>query len=144
MRLRLKGKFHRFGYASVSFGEPLSLKGFGSDVPALADELMARIAAEVPVLPVPLVATALLQADEPMNRAELDRAVRALLDDLPEAHLHMPRQDVGYMVEVGLRMLTQRHLVDEAGGFIVVEPEQRGLLDFYAASIAHLFRSRST
>ncbi len=144
LRLRLKGQFHRFGYASVSFGEPLSLKTFGSDVPALADELMARIAAEVPVLPVPLVATALLQAEEPLNRAELDRAVRRLVDDLPEAHLHMPRQDVGYMVEVGLRMLTQRHLVDEAGGFILLEPQERGLLEFYAASIAHLFRGRST
>ncbi len=30
LRLRLKGQFHRFGYASVSFGEPLSLKAFGT------------------------------------------------------------------------------------------------------------------
>ncbi len=104
---------------------------------------MARIAAEVPVLPVPLVATALLQADAPLNRAELDRAVRGLVEDLPEAHLHMPRQDVEYLTEVGLRMLILRHLVEEDGGFLVVDPAERPLLSFYAASIAHLFRSRS-
>ena len=87
----------------------------------------------------PLVATALLQAEGPLTRAELDRAVRALVDDLPQAHLHMPRQDVDYLLEVGLRMLILRHLVEDDGGFLVVDPAARPLLGFYAASIAHLF-----
>ncbi len=143
VRLRLKGKFHRFGYASVSFGEPLSLKSFSGDVPSLATELMARVAAEVPVLPVPLVATAMMQADAPLNRAELALAVQALVDDLPQAHLHMPRQDTAYMIDVGLRMLTLRHLVQDDDGLLQVVPAQRAVVAFYAASIAHLFRSRS-
>jgi len=143
LRLRLKGKFRRFGYASVSFGKPLSLHDFQGDVPELATELMARVAAEVPVLPVPLVATALLQASGPLNRAELDRAVIDLMVELPQAHLHMPRQDTGYLVEVGLRMLILRHLVQEQDGMFLVVPAERSLLEFYAASIAHLFRGRS-
>lgn len=141
--LRLKGKFHRFGYAAVSFGEPLSLKGFQGDVPALASELMRRVAAEVPVLPVPLVATVLLRADAPLNRAELEVAARDLIEDLPQAHLHMPRQDTGYLVEAGLRLLLQRHLVQERDGMLQLVPAQRSVIAFYAASIAHLFRTRS-
>lgn len=143
LRLRLRGKFHRFGYAAVSFGQPLSLKSFSGDVPALAAELMARVAAEVPVLPVPVVAAALLRADGPLNRAELERAVAALVDDLPQAHLHMPRQDTGYLVEAGLRMLILRHLVKDQDGLLQIDPAAHSLLGYYAASIAHLFRSRS-
>ncbi len=141
--LRLKGKFHRFGYAAVSFGEPLSLKGFSGDVPALASELMRRVAAEVPVLPVPLVAAAILKADAPLNRAELELAARNLVSDLPQAHLHMPRQDTGYLVEAGLRLLLQRHLVQERDGMLQLVPAQRSVVEYYAASIAHLLRTRS-
>lgn len=141
--LRLKGKFHRFGYAAVSFGEPLSLKGFSGDVPALASELMRRVAAEVPVLPVPLVAAAILKADAPLNRAELELAARNLVSDLPQAHLHMPRQDTGYLVEAGLRLLLQRHLVQERDGMLQLVPAQRSVVEYYAASITHLLRTRS-
>ncbi|MFU8865372.1 MAG: 1-acyl-sn-glycerol-3-phosphate acyltransferase [Rhodobacterales bacterium] len=141
--LRLKGKFHRFGYAAVSFGEPLSLNGFQGDVPALASELMRRVAAEVPVLPVPLVAAAILKADAPLNRAELEAAAQNLVGDLPQAHLHMPRQDTGYLVEAGLRLLLQRHLVQERDGMLRLVPAQRSVVEYYAASIAHLFRTRS-
>ncbi len=141
--LRLRGKFHRFGYAAVSFGEPLSLKSFEGNVPDLAAMLMARVATEVPVLPVPLVATAFVQAGAPMNRAELERAVRKLVEELPQAQQHMPRQDSGYMVEAGLRLLIQRHLVQEEHGLLRVDPAAHSLLAYYAASIAHLFRSCS-
>ena len=143
LRLRFKGKFHRFGYASVSFGRPLSLNSFPGDVPALATELMRRVAAEVPVLPVPLVATAMLRAQAPLTRAELDLAVRALVADLPQAHLHMPRQDTGYMIDVGLRMLILRRLVRDEGGLLQINPAERDVVAFYAASIAHLFRGCS-
>lgn len=141
--LRLRGKFHRFGYAAVSFGEPLSLNGFAGDVPALASELMRRVAAEVPVLPVPLVAAAMLKAEAPLNRAELEVAAQKLVGDLPQAHLHMPRQDTSYLVEAGLRLLLQRHLVQERDGMLQLVPAQRSVVEFYAASISHLFRTRS-
>jgi glycerol-3-phosphate O-acyltransferase len=89
------------------------------------------------------VATALLKAQGPVNRAELDRAVVGLVAALPEAHLHMPRQDTGYLVEVGLRMLILRHLVQERDGLLQIVPTERPLLEFYAASIAHLLCGRS-
>uniref|UniRef100_UPI00260C905F 1-acyl-sn-glycerol-3-phosphate acyltransferase n=1 Tax=uncultured Roseovarius sp. TaxID=293344 RepID=UPI00260C905F len=58
--LKLRGRYHRHGYAAVSFGAPMSLRAYQAEHPAggvegLARALMARIGAEVPVLPVPLV-----------------------------------------------------------------------------------------
>ena len=61
----------------------------GDIVVPLAKELMLRVGQEVPVLPVPLVATALLQAGAPLSRAELEAAVNDLMADLPNAHVHI-------------------------------------------------------
>ena len=65
--LKLRGRHRRFGEAAVRFGAPVSLKAFEAQHPAslvkdLARLLMERIGEEVPVLPVPLVARALLEA----------------------------------------------------------------------------------
>ena len=59
--LRLIGRKHRFGYAAVSFGAPLSLHRLRAETQGdltipLARTLNRRIGALVPVLPVPLVA----------------------------------------------------------------------------------------
>ena len=146
--LRLRGKYHRFGYAAVSFGAPVSLREFTRDhsgdlVPALATELMQRIGDEVPVLPVPLVATALLDAAGPLTRAELEDAVNAIMAKLHNAHVHVPRDDPGYAVEVGLRNLSRRQITIDREGRFTVAADDIPLLTFYAASIAHLFRARS-
>jgi len=62
---RLRGKIKQFGTANVSFGHPLSLRGFAAshdnETKAVGMELMKRISNVVPLLPVPLVARALLK-----------------------------------------------------------------------------------
>jgi glycerol-3-phosphate O-acyltransferase len=135
--LRVTGRFHRFGYAAVSFGRPVSLRAEPALVAApeaLAQTLMDRIAAVIPVLPVPLAAHLLQQG--PKTRAELELAFSAALDGLTTAHVHLPRNNRDYAVEVGLRALTERGIVTEKGGlFEVAEPET---VAFYARSIAHL------
>jgi crotonyl-CoA carboxylase/reductase len=78
--LRLTGKFHRYGYAAVCFGDPLSLTEFlgvsRPDQPAArGGELMARIARAMPVTPVPLVCHALVNGAH--SRAELEQSVAA-------------------------------------------------------------------
>ena len=148
--LRLRGKYHRFGYAAVSFGAPVSLREFVKDrdaksgdvVVPLAQELMHRIGDEVPVLPVPLVATALLRAQEPLSRAQLEEAVAKLMADLPNAHVHIPRNDQGYAVEVGLRNLRRRLIAIEKDEKFSISPRDAPIISYYAASIAHLFRVR--
>lgn len=145
---RVSGKFHRFGYASVSFGKPLSLAEFLAQNPGVAEAptgllartLMARIRAVVPVLPVPVVA-AVLQEQERRTRAEIAARFAELVDDMASrgAHVHMPRGDLDYAVEVGLRLLELRQIIaaDTDGRYRVNAPD-RPLLTFYANSIAHL------
>ena len=56
------------------------------------------------------------------------------------AHIHIPRADQDYAVEVGLRMLLLRHFVLEENGLYRANPDEEILLRYYANSIAHLTR----
>ncbi len=154
--LRLTGRWHRFGYASVSFGEPLSLKAYltarslnlrerddaarfavTGDIAAV---MMQRVAAIVPVLPVPLIASVFDEAgEEQLSRIELMARVQGLIDTLRArgVHVHIPRRDVDYALEAGLRILTMRHLVIETDGLCQASPRERTVLRYYANSIAH-------
>jgi glycerol-3-phosphate O-acyltransferase len=154
--LRLSGRWYRFGYACVSFGAPLSLRQYvkerGIDfrvldqqtrfveVERLAKVLMEKAGAVVPALPVALVATALLAASAPLSVLELKARVLDLMQRLSirGTHVHIPRGDREYAIEVGLRMLRLRHLVAEADGLYSVQPDEIALLRYYANSIAHL------
>ena len=146
---RLTGKFHRFGYASVSFGTPLSLNeyldrhGTEDALEDLGHELMSRIRDVVPVLPVPVVA-AIMLGQESLSRGEVESGFAALVSDMEAkgAHVHLPRGDLGYATEVGIRLLTQRKLIIEDGDgpqarYRVNNPD-RLILSYYANSIAHL------
>ena len=145
--LRLTGRMHRFGYACVSFGQPLILSDFSQgaevDVAALGDELMQRVGAVVPVLPVSLVATVMREADGPLSPLEVKARTLALMRSLVAAgaHAHIPREDDDYAVEVGLRMMRLRRLVVEEDGLLSANPAEGGLLAYYANAIAHLKRA---
>jgi glycerol-3-phosphate O-acyltransferase len=142
--LRLTGKFHRYGYAAVCFGEPLSLTAFlghpRRDQPqALGEDLMARIAKAMPVTPVPLVSHALVNGAR--TRVELEKTVAARISAARArgAVIHIPRDDLDYTIEAGLRALTERRLItiDPSGTLAITEPGHR-MAVFYAASVAHL------
>ena len=146
--LRLTGRYHRHGYAAVSFGAPLALSEFHAQHPSapvedLAEELMQRIGQEVPVLPAPLVARALLRADGPLTHKQLDTTLSDMLNGLNGAHVHVPRGDRHYSTEVGLRTMRKRGFIKETPQGIEIVEAERPLLEYYAASIAHLFCDRS-
>lgn len=147
--LRLTGRMHRFGYACVSFGTPLSLTAFmqtrgEADIDALGAELMRRVGAVVPVLPVSLVATVMREADGPLSPLDVKSRTQTLMRALVAsgAHAHIPRGDDDYAVEVGLRMMRLRRLVLEADGLLTANPDEAPLLDYYANAIAHLPREQ--
>jgi len=145
--LWVRGRYHRHGYAAVSFGAPLSLAEFkagrpGATVEELGEQLMERIGQEIPVLPVPLVARALLE-NGPMTRIALEQAVTDMVAHVPQAHVHLPRMDMDYCVEVGLRMLVGRGIVSDQHGQLCIVEDEKPVLAFYAKSIAHLFRDCS-
>ncbi len=155
--LLLRSRWHRLGYACVNFGTPVSVRAWSAargvdfdhlpreqrqlEVAALGRHLMDQVGQLIPVLPVPLVATVLLQQGErAIGELELKSAVAELVSALEarNARLYLPRGDWDYAVSAGLRMLTLRHLVDEHDGLYRTRPEEAPLLRYYANSIAHL------
>ncbi|MDP1900487.1 MAG: 1-acyl-sn-glycerol-3-phosphate acyltransferase [Rubrivivax sp.] len=161
--LLLRSRWHRFGYVCVNFGTPVSVRAWTAErgiawpqlaretrqaeVAALGRHLMAQVAGLIPVLPVPLVAT-LMVADMKRTRSEFEikSEVGALVRQLQAggARLYVPRQDLDYAVGAGLRMLVQRHLVDEQQGLFTPRAGEEPLLRYYANSIAHLLRTETT
>ena len=155
--LLLRSRWHRLGYACVNFGTPVSVRAWAVsrgidfdtlpreqrqlEVAALGRHLMDQVGQLIPVLPVPLVATVLLQQGEmPIDELALKSAVAELVRGLQahNARLYLPRGDWDYAVSAGLRMLTQRHLALEAEGMFRAAPNELPLLRYYANSIAHL------
>ena len=158
LSLMARNKWHRFGYACVDFGSPVSLREYarsrGIDfraldkdvriarVEELGHELMRAIGEVIPVVPVPLVATVFVrEPDRARSELELKAEVLDLLRDLAArgAHVYVPRKDQDYAIVVGLRMLTLRRLVEEKEGLFIARPEELPLLRYYANSIAHLW-----
>jgi glycerol-3-phosphate O-acyltransferase len=155
--LLLRGRWHRYGYACVNFGTPVSARAWAAgrgirfealdkeprqaEVAALGRHLMNEVGRLVPVLPVPLVASVMLAAPErERTEFEIKAEVGALVSRLEGAgaRLYVPRQDRDYAFSAGLRMLVQRHLVVQHDGLFKPHPDEAALLRYYANSIAHL------
>jgi glycerol-3-phosphate O-acyltransferase len=157
MSLMMRSEWHRFGYACVNFGTPISMREYcrsrGIDFQALSGEerraavghlgreLMQAVGRVVPVVPVPLIAAVFVaQPQRALSELELKAEVGRLLARLEAAgaHVYIPRGDLDYALTVGLRMLRLRHLVDESEGLFRARQEEMPLLAYYANSIAHL------
>ena len=155
--LLVRGRLHRFGVACVNFGVPLSIKayieGLGKDFRRMPPEeyraevlrlgtvLMGEIARAVPVTPVPLVARVLLRLPDGVTAdKDLEAAVAKEMAALQArgAALSHPRSPAAKFVKLGLRMLVLRRIVTRTDAGLVVDPDERVLLAYYANSIAHL------
>ena len=109
--------------------------------------LMTQIGEVVPVLPVPLVASVLLQNPQrALDELELKSAVTGLIAraEARGAHVYIPRSDLDYAIGVGLRMLTLRRLAIERDGLFSANSEELATLAYYANSIAHLVGETAT
>jgi glycerol-3-phosphate O-acyltransferase len=155
--LAVRGRRHRFGYACVNFGRPVSMRAWclrdGLHFPALSNEerkrevgrvaehLMTQIGQVIPVLPVSLVASLfVMDLQRRWSELELKSAMLARMAGLQAggAHQYIPRQDQDYAFGVGLRMLVLRHMVVEEDGLFLAAPDSSELLAYYANAIAHL------
>ncbi|HEX2650657.1 MAG TPA: 1-acyl-sn-glycerol-3-phosphate acyltransferase [Burkholderiales bacterium] len=156
LRLMLRSEWFRFGYACVNFGSPVSMKAYcrerGLDfkelssedrkreVAALGRHLIDTVGKIVPVVPVPLIASVLLEQNKPISELELKSFVEQRVEKLETsgAHVYIPRKDLDYAIHVGLRMLMLRRLVESGDGLYSARSGETAVLRYYANSIAHL------
>lgn len=143
---KLRGRYSGFGTAAVVFGPPLSLRKFlqGRPEPAalqvepLAAQLMAEVTACLPVLPVPLVAAALIAG--PLTRPQAEARIADLLAQLSarQAVLHLPEGGPAGTLALGLRPLLARGILTETDGLLAPASDMAALLAFHAAPVLQL------
>nr|MBX2824045.1 glycerol-3-phosphate acyltransferase [Gammaproteobacteria bacterium] len=152
--LAVTGRWYRNGYACVNFGSPISLREWKASRPdtssaaawelqveEFAGQMMDRVGEVIPILPVALVASVFAHSEEPsLDLLTLKNRVFELIADLETAgrHVYIPRGDLDYAVDVGIRMLVLRHVLKEDDGMLSVAADELTLLNYYAASIEHL------
>jgi glycerol-3-phosphate O-acyltransferase len=156
-RLMIRGGWRRFGYAMINFGRPVSMREYtraerfdfrGLDGPArasaverLARDLMGRVGACIPVLPVSLMASVFVPAGESWltREAVIARALELMRSlEARGSFVYRPFRGAEYAAEFGLDMLVLRHLVEKDGERFRLVPSERPLATYYANAVAHL------
>lgn len=152
--LMLRSRWQRFGYASVVFGSPISVRQYCQErqlilakldkdarmaaVADLSQQLMTSIDAVVPILPVPLVCSVLLQAEGNWLSALTIKA-RCQQIFARAAALHLPVvvppsiQEAQF--DAALHMLQVRHLLEERDGAYRANSHELNVLRYYANTL---------
>lgn len=162
LRRRWRGYRYRKGYAAAGFGEPISARQWCRErnldfrnlpdkerfekTRQFTDYLMNCIKQAMPVLPVSLVCTVFLsRPDETWNREALENGYRELVESLEARAVgtenYIVRRNPVYGVEMALRMLRVRKLVEREDDGFRIAPGERPVLAFYANGIDHLLKA---
>ena len=146
----------RFGQAAVSFGAPLSTRDWlieqGGSVEALDDDgrkaivapiaeaVIDQIADIIPVLPVSLVATHVLQnVGDSFSGKDIQKGVLHLVEKLRQtgAPLAIDETDDLIAYRRGIEVLVSRGVLVENGEMFRLNQEKSALLEYYARTISH-------
>lgn len=136
---RLFRRMTTFGTANVSFGQPLSLRDYAEShsgqTSEVGAELMSRIASVIPLVPVPLVAGAVLAgATTPQT---IESHIETELQKLPDG-IRRPRRTPAQITEDGLAILRRRKLLLGQDTLSIADGETP-VLAYYAHTISHHF-----
>ncbi len=154
--LMVLNRWQRFGFACVNFGAPLSLRNFCRDhdfrfsrmeravrfpvIQNICEQIMHSIEALIPVLPVSLVATVMLE-DRGRWLSEFDIKAHAhhLLERLQGAGapVLVPTRGLEVAVSTAFHMLRIRRMLQESEGLFRADPESYDILKYYANAIIH-------
>lgn len=154
------GRWKRLGDAVIVLGEPVPLAPWFSglrergrdlfaldrharlgEVQGLADDAMRRIGDLMPVPAAPLVCAAIQSLDaEYIPRARLLDRVEELRQTLVEEgrYVMAPEAELSAVVDRGIELLWIRRAVARSRDGVVVLPNGRELVSYYANTIAHL------
>jgi glycerol-3-phosphate O-acyltransferase len=157
LRMKMLGKWHRFGYAVVNFGTPISMKDYVrrtridfripereerfENVRLLARFLMKAVGRIIPVCPVSLISSVFIEDPEKQwSDLEISARIHDQINILKRnnARIYIPRSDWRYTIDVGLRMLILRRIIKKDNNLYSAVPEELAILRYYANSIAHL------
>ncbi|MEO7501903.1 MAG: 1-acyl-sn-glycerol-3-phosphate acyltransferase [Gemmatimonadaceae bacterium] len=153
-------RWKRYGRAAVTVGEPfkvsqwldeeheagtnvfqLSRQERLAEVQSLCDRMMSRIEAIIPVTPVPLACAAIQSLDSDfISRERLLARMSEMRDVLLELNARVIRAEGGVdeIFDRAWKMLRMRKILVRSGNGYAVLPKNRGLISYYANSIAHL------
>ncbi|MFH2131656.1 MAG: 1-acyl-sn-glycerol-3-phosphate acyltransferase [bacterium] len=150
------GKWRRFGYACVNFGDPVFTAEFCrrgefkfKDLPkgerfrkveTFCNQLTQSISQVIPVLPVALVSRMMLANEgKSLDLVEIRAGIRSLIEDLTRkgAPIYYPKRNFEKYIEMALEMMKLRHMLLETEGVFRTNPEMTDILSYYANSISH-------
>lgn len=139
--LRVTGRFLRFGQAAVAFGEPVSVKTYGSNPnpEKLAQDLMAEIAGIMPVMEISLMCRVFLMADGPLNQKALEGAVIKVMAQCNGPAPIVHNDKVEDLVTRACANLGQRNIIVQDQGRWSLNSDAKDVAAFYSNSIAHYF-----
>jgi glycerol-3-phosphate O-acyltransferase len=155
--LMILSRWRRYGYACVNFGAPLSInqycreKGFDfgrlerserfKEVQKLSERLLDDIAEVIPVLPVALVSTVLLEAtDNPLDIVSIEQqAVRlqGRMQSKGAPIIEMSRTKQAEIINEAVDFMLLRRLISNTGGGFAITPGQEPVVRYYANAISH-------
>jgi len=146
----------RFGYASVNFGSPVSMRLYSKQnnidlsqmdqttrfdyVQKLSHRLMQDIANVVPVLPVAMMSEIVLEhQSEWLSELDLKTAASQRITQLEEkgAPIDMPAIALEGVLSAALVTLEGRGFIEVKENLLRAKPEALDLLKYYANSIDH-------
>lgn len=153
-------RWKRYGRAAVTVGEPIKVaqwldeeQKIGknvfqlprqerlAEIQSLCDQMMSRIGAIIPVTPVPLACAAIQSLDSDfISRERLLARMSEMRDVLLELNARVIRAEGGVdeIFDRAWKMLRMRKILVRSGNGYAVLPKNRGLISYYANSIAHL------
>lgn len=153
-------RMKRYGRAAVVIGQPVPLAPFLEEkdengetifeaprhdrlarIQVLCDSMMARIGEIVPVTPVTLACAAIQSLDSDfISRKNLLERMSDMRDVLGELNARVLKSEgsIEETFDRAWKMLSMRRMLVESGNGYAVMPANRGLISYYANSIAHL------
>ncbi len=157
VRLMMRSRWKRFGYAAVNFGPAMSVHQYcaersldlrhlsteqrHAEIEKLAQRLMADIAGLIPAAPLPIAIAALLDAErvgsQGLRAEEWQAAFLQRTDILRQqgAYVVVPYPSQERAFDSALEMLLLRRLVIQEVGYYRTAPEAQELLRYYANSL---------
>ncbi len=148
-------RWHRFGFACVNFGTPVSAHRFCSQkeinlsqisredrfacVQELGNQLMESLERVIPILPISIAASVLLQSrHEWLSEFDVKTRTHAQIEELRKqgAPILIPTRGMEIAISTAFRMLILRRMLVESDGLFRVLAESTDILSYYANSIA--------